>query len=423
MRSTNAESQLRCAIGITAAILFLSVVLKLETGESRRYDFAHLYTAGMMIRGGAAAQLYDLAAQKRWQERSVERPGLMPFLSPAVLGLVGLPLSLLNYRLAWIIFGALNIGLWITFASLTRQLSGLAPFQHLAACFCFFPLWVALDTGQVSIIFLLLFTLAFLAFQRGEDFNAGVLAGLGLFRFQLVLPLTAVMVLRRQWRALTGIVIPVAAYVILSFAIVGADGLRAHFRLLSYMAAHPEISPAEEYAMPSLRAVFSIVGLPPLAVNALAFLCAAALVIAIVIRWPAVSLERSYAALFIVTVITAAHVYVYDLGLVLLAILLIGFHDAKLRIASFALLLYPLPAFFLSERYVWPAFAIPLAVFVLAILYGDKERQACGWLGVEESLAVGEASEALRSERWSKQIGQTRNEESKARTRVAASRS
>jgi hypothetical protein len=37
--------------------------------------------------------------------------------------------------------------------------------------------------------------------------------------------------------------------------------------------------------------------------------------------------------------------------------------------------------------------------------------------------AVGKASEALRSERWSEQIGQAGNGDSKARTRGAASRS
>ena len=48
-----------------------------------------------------------------------------------------------------------------------------------------------------------------------------------------------------------------------------------------------------------------------------------------------------------------------------------------------------------------------------------EQKSAEGVVG----LVVGKASEALRSERWSEQIGQAGNEDTKARTRGAASRS
>src|SRR5207247_6506039 len=48
-----------------------------------------------------------------------------------------------------------------------------------------------------------------------------------------------------------------------------------------------------------------------------------------------------------------------------------------------------------------------------------EQKSAEGIVG----LAVGKASEALRSERWSEQIGQAGNEDTKARTRGVASRS
>jgi hypothetical protein len=74
----------------------------------------------------------------------------------------------------------------------------------------------------------------------------------------------------------------------------------------------------------------------------------------------------------------------------------------------------------------------------ISIKHAERRSGDCAWKaaeltsgGLQEAEvsrghirpAVGAASEALQAERWSEQIGQAGNEDTKARTRGAASRS
>jgi len=44
--------------------------------------------------------------------------------------------------------------------------------QYLTLCFAFFPAWIALLLGQTATVLLLILTLIFISFERGENLNA-----------------------------------------------------------------------------------------------------------------------------------------------------------------------------------------------------------------------------------------------------------
>jgi hypothetical protein len=103
------------AMGIPAIVLglqlsawFFSIHVILEG----RVDFRQLYTAGRMVREGAASQLYDLGAQKIWQDRLVSpQDRALPFNHAAYEALLFAPLTFFSYLRAFTIFLAVNIAL------------------------------------------------------------------------------------------------------------------------------------------------------------------------------------------------------------------------------------------------------------------------------------------------------------------------
>src|SRR5207247_2806967 len=68
----------------------------------------------------------------------------------------------------------------------------------LLSFFSFFPIFIAVYHGQDSLILLLMFACAFISLKRGWPFWAGLLLGLGLFRFRLVVQFMFLLGLHKQ---------------------------------------------------------------------------------------------------------------------------------------------------------------------------------------------------------------------------------
>src|SRR5436305_10864694 len=74
-------------------------------------DFRQLYTGGYMFRAGERQNFYDYDTQVRYEQKLVPIPAHLPVNHLAYEHLLLLPLSLLPYKWAYLIFFALNIGL------------------------------------------------------------------------------------------------------------------------------------------------------------------------------------------------------------------------------------------------------------------------------------------------------------------------
>jgi hypothetical protein len=227
-------------------------------------DFRIFYTAGLMLRRGQGHALYSDGLQLKTQREFVNLPANeaspLPYNHPPFEAILYVPFTYLPYLAAYSLWILLNLLLtemsiyvispWVpVLAREFPRLLFLAPFA-------FFPVAYALMQGQDSILLFALYCLAYIAFRRGRDVQAGVLLGLGLFKFHLVLPFAFVLLLRRRWRAIAGMAISAVCELAISCALVGWR------ELLYYPVYAWQVNRTSSWSiiprnMPNLRGLFT----------------------------------------------------------------------------------------------------------------------------------------------------------------------
>ncbi len=210
-------------------------------------DFRQLYVAGYMVRTGHRTQLYDYAAQTYFQNTLVSNDErALPFIRPAYQALMFVPFSLLPYRTAYLGFLLLNVLLLaLAFLILQPRLRGLScvwPGLPPALFLGFYPVALALMQGQDSILLLALLAAALVSLERNRDLTAGALAGVGLFKFQIVVPIVLLFLLWRRWRFVKGFLFSAILVGLLSFITSGwAETVVFVHSLLSVGAGLPAV--------------------------------------------------------------------------------------------------------------------------------------------------------------------------------------
>ena len=206
-------------------IHFLAWMALLPGALRGHADFRQLYAAGYMVRSGHAHDLYNYQAQKEFQSRLVTPDELtLPFIRPAYQALLFAPLSLLKYRNAYLVFLGVNLVLLGICYRLLRPLTNLTQvwsWLPLALVLSFLPICVALMQGQDSILLTTLLAASVIMLDQDRDLVAGILLGLGLFKFQIVLPIALLFFLWRRWRVAAGFALSAGAVLLLSIGIVG----------------------------------------------------------------------------------------------------------------------------------------------------------------------------------------------------------
>jgi hypothetical protein len=192
-------------------------------------DLRNFYTAGLMLRRGQGDSLYDDALQRKTQREFVS-PGsaadvLLPYIHPPFEAILFLPLTFLTFLHAYLLSFLLNgvllaVGIYVIRWWIPAIAADLPELLFLAPL-AFFPVFYAFLQGQDSILLLTLYCLAYAAFRRGRDLQAGIWLGLGLFKFHLILPFAVILLLCRRWRAIAGIVATGCCELAISGALVG----------------------------------------------------------------------------------------------------------------------------------------------------------------------------------------------------------
>jgi hypothetical protein len=376
---------------LAAVLLFLLVLLAPRYGVLSGADFLVPYTGGLIFQQGHASKLYDVGEQLRVQRQFVNLPRLAldpypPFHAP----LFGL-LARLGYRNAYIAWGMINVLLWVFFFGLVWKEPAVRnrPFRYLALSSLFYPLILALLLGQVSIVLLVSLALAFFFLKRNRDYAAGFALGLGLLKFQVVLPFAFIFLLRRKWRFIAGLSICALVLGVLSLAAVGVVGVISYMNLLVDVFRHPS-NPAylgiKPWNMPTIRGF--VTGLfrgrvPQFWISALWVTLSACLIMLATWSWKREerqdrwrqSLNLMFATAVVVSLIATPYLQAHDLTPVLLSVILITASPqwvAKSRqrqvVTAAVSILYASPLYFspLFSRGVLYALAPLLAAFALA---------------------------------------------------------
>lgn len=195
-------------------------------------DFTVFYTAGKMLREGRGAELYSsraqLAVQSQFARNAEIRRGPLPYIHPPYEALFFLPLTLLAYPYAFVLWNLINIAILFGVGMLLRStlpsMQGIPLWQMVLFSLAFFPIFANFHQGQDAILLLLVVSLSFRALDREADLLAGGWLALGLFKYHLILPLAVILAAWRGRRFIVGFVTMSSALVLVSLGLVGWTG-------------------------------------------------------------------------------------------------------------------------------------------------------------------------------------------------------
>jgi hypothetical protein len=300
-------------------------------------DFPEFYAAAKMVGEGAGRQLYDPAAQDRFEIRYAGRTGTY-FNHPPFEALLYWPLTRWPVGGAYLVWSLLNAG----FLAVVARLLAPEVFPNrdwrvlLILFFLFVPVLLNFLQGQDSLLLLLLLSLAFAALKQEKEFAAGCLLACGLFKFHLVVPLVVVLLARptarREKRLASGFLCAGALLVSISAAVSGWGFLSTYPRFLLHLGSLPlaGIHPEE---MANLRGLASMFSLPQPARYALILVASlVVLSVAILGQRQASKDRRATAELAFANAISAGVLVGYHLSP----------HDLSVLLLPMALLLHSL---------------------------------------------------------------------------------
>jgi hypothetical protein len=233
------------ALGLSAFLIGIHLwtwVFTLPVFLHGRADFRQLYTAGYLVRSGRGHQLYDYDTQFHFQNELVSKAEIaLPFIRPAYQALLFVPFSLLPYRTAYFAFLAVNLTLlWVSFRLLRPKMNRIAhvyPWLPAAMFLGFLPITAALIQGQDSILLLTLLAAALASLDRKCELTAGILIGLGLFKFQIVIPIALLFLAWKRRHFFVGFGLSSLCWGAVSVCLVGPSEAGVYVRSLIAMGS------------------------------------------------------------------------------------------------------------------------------------------------------------------------------------------
>ena len=396
MRATRFRELLMALIPFLLGVDLIFWVVFIPVGVRGDADFAMFYTAGAMVRAGHSDQLYDYEIESRFQHELVSRTPA-PYTHLPYEAVAFAPFSLLDYRTAYWLFLLAN--LWFAGLALVLSNTGGRDWLGTVVLISFFPLSAAIADGQDSIVLLLVVTVACWLFTRSRPLAAGVILAFGLFRFQLVLPIAALMLVWRRWRFAAGFAISTIAVLAVSAVAGGFQQLNVYaMRLVSLggvtgSTAGYAISTSQLRRMVSLRALFAnAVASGPLA-RVLTLAVSVALLIWAALQGRKLAARQQFALAIGFSVLVSYHLFVYDLALLLIP--MAGVlesalkRDSRYAQTAVLLLLVAVPLGVLWRPFL---LALPLSAFLIllarALREPDQNRNFFpSEMGAEEQVA------------------------------------
>jgi len=292
-----------------------------------------------MVREGHGAELYDsstqLAAQREFAADADIRRGPLPYIHPPFEALIFLPLTLLSYKAAFLVWNLINLGILLLDVHLLRNwlpgLQILTGWQLLLIALAFFPIFANFHQGQDAILLLTLVILGMRSIDRGALLTAGCWLGCGVFKYHLVLPLLLMLAVWKGRRLAIGFLATAAAAGLASVAMVGWKGMVEYPAYAWHVISMPGFGRIPYRQLPNLM---GLLGGWPLTENGgwlvqlAVFVCSAGL-IAFVLRMGKLSENGGDFALIAASSIIAALLVgystnTYDLALLVVPLALIA---------------------------------------------------------------------------------------------------
>jgi len=295
-------------------------------------DFLAFYMAGELAAEGDYAGLYRLQRQSEYQlefmrQRNPRWAKTCIYFNPPHYALAMSWLAPLGYGgafLAWsaasVVFFLANVAIfacWLDVAS-------LRPVALLSVCFP--PWFLALAGGQNTFLSLLLMTAFCALLMRGRPLSAGIVLSLLSYKFQFLVVPALWLVLTRQWRALTGVLLGGGATLVLTVWACGLDAVSAYAGFLTGLGEVMTREGFDAHKQHSWYGFWYILGqewLPLTSIQILAFTSSLATLV-VAFAMPAIDGTRasvspqSLCAMTLAQIATCPHLFHYDVLLCVL---------------------------------------------------------------------------------------------------------
>jgi alpha-1,2-mannosyltransferase len=201
-------------------------------------DLPTFWAAGDIVRSGDGDRLYDLDRQFEAQAGFWEREEmLLLYVYPPVLAVPYVPLSAVDYRLAYLVHTAAMFGVLVLTVRLASDLIPLLADHRargvaLTASLLFLPMFVGSMLGQVTALFLLALTATWWGLAMRRDLVAALGMALLMLKPQYGVPVLGLVFLARRWRALGLAVVGLAVLWLASIVVSGPTWHTGWYRLV-----------------------------------------------------------------------------------------------------------------------------------------------------------------------------------------------
>ena len=359
-------------------------------------DFSIYYSAGWVARNGLTHQFYDNAShfevQQQFAGRVKQFRDPLPFTHPPFEAWYFAPFSFAPFTTAYVVWDVANIGLLAMATWLMRpfleKLGKFSVIEGVLVSLAFFPIFFGLLQGQDAILILFFYACTYVLLRKGRYALAGVVLALGLFKFHLVAPFALVVLFWRERKLWYGFAPAGALLALLSYAMVGAQGIRNYPRfvlLLENAMSGSEKIPA---GMPSIRGLLYMV--TPADWNTgplLAALCVALLLYTVWRTSGARSrdFDLKFSLAMLATALVGYHVVSYDLSMLLIPMALLtgrllgsaqNLSHRVMSVAMAVLFFSPLQLFLSLKYKDFALIAIVLVMWFFAIAREISLRHA-----------------------------------------------
>jgi hypothetical protein len=357
-------------------------------GQPFAVDFTAKVTGGRLALDGELARLYQIDVQKEVQQQLLDErdPSFLNlFIAPAAVSWLYAPFAAIPYFPAALLWIAASLGF---FVGALRVLWPLIPGLHavgfrrvMLVAFSALPVIECLQTGQDSLLSLLMIALAIRWLLEGNELAAGTVIGLGMYKPQLFILFPFVLLAQRRWRALIAFGATASALAGISLALTGLSGIGQYARLLRSDEYVLGIAQAGAWHMISLPAVVrSVIPVEARPFVEGAFLACGAAVTYVLSRRSnrksTASQQRDMrvlASTILITALSIPHIFTYDGAILLVPALVLlseGFSDRRIRSAVAVLylsLFAVLPVHVIAAKLPAPMRVIDSQWAVLAI--------------------------------------------------------
>lgn len=322
-------------------------------------DFSQLYVGANLSGSG---HLYDSSAniEQFKQTIGVTMEGVLYSRLPFYAFLLR-PLAALPYMVAFALFAALNLGIFVWFLFAFR--SDLPDLPVLGAFSL--PLAFALANGQDTPALTGILALAYLLMRRGPDVVAGAVLSLCAIKFHMFLLLPVVLLIHRRWQVLKGGLIGGLILLATSFLSEGARWPGEYARLLLSSELDPCIS-----CMPNVRGLAEE--------NVPIFLAGS---VAVLVVFALIARVASFDVLFATSVLAgfllSGHAFLHDAVILLfpLAVLIPALAFKPLH-AAFTIAVSPLPYLLMLAGRPYSLIGPLMFLLVLVLIYLSVQKSS-----------------------------------------------